>query len=158
MRFNDALSGSVLLALAIFVWVTAAGFPKLAGAPYGAAFFPQVLAVLLGLAALMLIFRGLKAWRNGEAVIQAGAWARNPARWLGLGLIIGALLLYAGISSSLGFHVTVFLIAIVLMLYLGVRLWLAALVAAIAAIVLWLFFARVLLVPLPGGILTSILW
>lgn len=158
MRFNDALSGFVLLALAVFVWATAAGFPKLTGAPYGAAFFPQVLAVLLGLAALVLIFRGIQAWRNGEAVIQADAWVRNPARWLGLGLIIGALLLYSGISASLGFHITVFLIAAVLMIYLGARVWLALLVAIIAAIVLWLFFARVLLVPLPGGILTSILW
>ncbi|HEX6959945.1 MAG TPA: tripartite tricarboxylate transporter TctB family protein [Ferrovibrio sp.] len=155
MRFNDAVFGVVLLALAIFIWTMAAGFPKQIGMTYGPAFFPQVLSVLLGGSAVLLIYRG---FRSGEAILQAGPWARDPRRWLGLALVFGALLFYTDLSNLLGFHITVFLIGFVLMLYLGVRLWLALVVALAAAAVLWLLFARLLLVPLPGGLLAPILW
>ena len=52
MRVNDAFFGLALLALGVFVWLHAAGFPKVPGTAYGPAFFPQVLAAGLGIAAI----------------------------------------------------------------------------------------------------------
>src|SRR3546814_16884435 len=61
-------------------------------------------------------------------------------------------------SSDLGFHLTGFLITAMFMAYLGVRLWQALLYSLLTVIAIWFLFARLLLVPLPGGPLTPYLW
>lgn len=157
MRVNDALFGLALLALAVFVWLHAAGFPKVPGTAYGPAFFPQVLALGLAASAILLIWRGARQAAGGQFV-QLAPWTREPGRWLGLLLMLSSLVVYALLDEILGFHITGFLITAVFMLYLGVRPWLAVLCSLGTVVVIWLLFARLLLVPLPGGVLTPYLW
>ena len=157
MRVNDALFGIALLALAIFVWLHAAGFPKVAGTAYGPAFFPQVLALGLAASAALLIWRGMKQATGGR-FLQFETWAREPGRWFGLLLMLSCLVVYALLDEILGFHITGFAITTVFMIYLGVRPWLALVCSLGTVIVIWLLFARLLLVPLPGGVLTPYLW
>lgn len=157
MRVNDALFGVVLLALAGFVWLHAAGFPKVPGTAYGPAFFPQALALGLGVSAIILIWRGGRQAAGGK-LFHLAPWTREPGRWFGLVLMLSSLVVYALLDEILGFHITGFAITAVFMMYLGVRPWLALLCSLGAVIVIWLLFARLLLVPLPGGVLTPYLW
>lgn len=158
MRINDTVFGALLLALAAFVWIAAAGFPKMPGTQYGPGFFPQVIAVGLGIGALLLIWRGWRALAAGEPLAAAGPWARHPGRWLGLLVILGALVFYDLAAEPLGFPIVGFIIGTVFMLYLGVRWWHAGLISLGMVVAIWLLFARLLLVPLPGGPLTPYLW
>jgi putative tricarboxylic transport membrane protein len=158
MRFNDAFFGAVLLALSVFVWVSAAGFPKVPGTAYGPAFFPQFIAFGLGACALLLLYNGARAARAGGRLVEFSIWARDPVRWFGVLLTLGTMVVYTLLDDLLGFHIAGFIVTIGFMLYLGVRLWLAALLSLGAVIVIWVLFARILLVPLPGGILTPYLW
>lgn len=157
MRVNDALFGLALLALATFVWLHAAGFPKVPGTAYGPAFFPQVLALGLAASAVLLIWRGARQAGGGQ-FFHLAPWTREPGRWFGLLLMLSSLAVYALLDDVLGFHITGFTITVVFMLYLGVRPWLAALCSLGTVVVIWLLFARLLLVPLPGGVLTTVLW
>src|SRR3546814_4445781 len=72
MRINDTVFGAVLLALAIFIWTQAAGFPKVPGTQYGSGFFPQVIAIGLGVGALLLMWRGRRALAGGERLAEIG--------------------------------------------------------------------------------------
>lgn len=158
MRFNDVFFGVAILALSLFVWFSAIGFPKVPGTVYGPAFFPQILAIGLGVCALLLMYNGVQAVRAGGALVEFSIWARDPLRWFGVLLTLGTMVVYTMLDDILGFHIAGFIITLGFMLYLGVRLWLAVLLSLGAVIVIWLLFARVLLVPLPGGVLTPYLW
>lgn len=158
MRVNDAFFGLALLALGVFVWLHAAGFPKVPGTAYGPAFFPQVLAAGLGVTAILLIWRGARQVMSGGGLSDFAPWIREPGRWLGLLLMLSSLAIYAWLDDILGFHLTGFAITAIFMAYLGVRLWQALLYSLLTVIAIWLLFARLLLVPLPGGPLTPYLW
>ncbi len=158
MRVNDAFFGLALAALGIFVWLHAAGFPKVAGTAYGPAFFPQVLATGLGVAAILLIWRGVRQVIGGGRWSDFAPWIREPGRWFGLLLMLSSLVIYAWLGDILGFHLTSLAITTTLMVYLGVRPWRALLYSFLTVIGMWLLFARLLLVPLPGGPLTPYLW
>lgn len=158
MRVNDAFFGLALLALGVFVWLHAAGFPKVPGTAYGPAFFPQVLAAGLGVTAVLLIWRGARQATINGRLSDFAPWVREPGRWFGLLLMLSSLVIYAWLDDILGFHLTGFLITAIFMAYLGVRLWQALLYSLLTVIAIWLLFARLLLVPLPGGPLTPYLW
>ena len=61
MKFNDAMTGGALLALALAVLVNVAGFPAIPGQQVGPAVFPGLVALLLAGCGLILIAHGLKA-------------------------------------------------------------------------------------------------
>lgn len=158
MRINDTIFGALLLALAGFIWIAAAGFPKVPGTQYGPGFFPQVIAAGIAVGALLLFWRGWRALAGGERLAAVGPWARHPSRWLGLLVIVGSLVFYDLAAEPLGFPIVGLVIGTVFMVYLGVRLWRAAAISLGMVVVIWLLFARLLLVPLPGGPLTPYLW
>lgn len=158
MRVNEAFFGLALLALGVFVWLHAAGFPQVPGTAYGPAFFPQSLAAGLGIAAILLIWRGMRQIASGGRLSDFAPWVRQPGRWFGLLLMLSSMVIYAWLDDILGFHLTGFAITAMFMAYLGVKLWQALLYSILTVIAIWLLFARLLLVPLPGGPLTSYLW
>src|SRR3546814_8000494 len=107
---------------------------------------------------LLLMWRGRRALAGGERLAEAGPWARHPSRWLGLLVIVGSLVFYDLAAEPLGFPIVGLVIGTVFMVYLGVRPWRAAVISLGMVVVIWLLFARLLLVPLPGGPLTPYLW
>ncbi|MFN4277479.1 MAG: tripartite tricarboxylate transporter TctB family protein [Ferrovibrio sp.] len=158
MRINDAIFGILLFGLSLFIGFHAAGFPKMPGTAYGPAFFPQVLAAGLGICAVLLILRGIVALRQGAALVVLSPWMRMPGRWMGAMLMLACVVAYTLLDDMLGFHLAGMAVTLVFMLYLGVRPLYAVGFSLGAVIVIWLLFARLLLVPLPGGVLTGLLW
>jgi len=77
MKIHDLLSGLLLLILAICIGVNVSGFPTIPGQNIGPAAFPGLLALLLGVCALLLIGKG---WRQQsqqrQPWLQAGEWMR----------------------------------------------------------------------------------
>lgn len=152
MRFNDAVIGGVLLALAIAVLVHVQNFPAFPGQDYGPALFPALIAVGLALASLVLIARGLRA-RPHAAWVSPAPWTRVPRQAGAFVLVIAALLFYILFSDALGFLITSFLILAVLSLWLGARPWIALPAAVAVTILIDWFFGSVMRVPLPRGLL-----
>ena len=76
MKFNDAISGALLLALSIAILVAIQSFPQIPGQNIGPGAFPGLLAILLALCSFILIFRGLKE-RSSEPWVAFGAWLRS---------------------------------------------------------------------------------
>lgn len=155
VRVNDALSGGVLLVLALAVALHARGFPAIPGQQFGAAVFPVAIATALGLLALVLIARGARRWRGAVAWSD---WARSRHGPLNLLLAVGCLLGYVLVAGRLGFIPTMAAILTVLFLALGTRWWLSVPVAALVTLLIHVLFVDLLKVPLPWGIVPPMAW
>lgn len=154
MRVSDALSGALFVLAGVALAWHAAGFPKTAVQAYGPGFFPALLGILLALSGLLLILRGLI---QRQALLMVPDWARRPRGWLQLAMLPGVVVAYLWLAPRLGFLAAAILPSGALLAWLTRRPALGLGVAALSALVIWLMFAKVLLVPLPAGPLESLL-
>jgi putative tricarboxylic transport membrane protein len=154
MRLNDALLGALLVGFAGWVWWLTGFFPRFPGQDYGPNLFPRILAGGIGLCGAALVVRGLRA-RGPLVVIED--WVRDPARLVSFLLLPAAVLAYILLSDRLGFITTAFLLLLALFLWFRARPVVALPVAAGVTLVVHWFFASLMRVPLPRGILDPIL-
>jgi len=157
MRFNDAVFGAVLIvfAMAVIAWTTT--FPRLHGQDYGPDLFPVIIASGLALCGALLVFRGL-AERATVPLVRMGEWAGDRGIVLNVVLLTGAMVFYILASDWLGFILTSMLILTVLLFRLGSGPLASIAVALVTTLLIHTVFARLLLVPLPWGLLQPVAW
>lgn len=155
MRVNDALTGGLLLALALAAGVHAQSFPAIPGQQYGAAVFPTAIAMALAGLSLVLILQGARAW---DGAVAWSGWARSHHGPLRLALAVGGVLAYVLLSGRLGFLPTMAAVLLVLLVALGTRWWVALVVAIGVTLLIHLTFAGLLKVPLPWGVVPPFAW
>jgi len=158
MRFNDAVLGFVILvfgaAVALYADMT---FPALPGQEFGPAFFPTIIGAVLFGCGVILLLQGLARHRT-EPLVKLGEWARLPGHVVNFALVFLALIVYILFTDSIGFIPVSFLILSVLMVRFGCRWPTAAGVGLAATLLIHTVFYKVLLVPLPWGILQPLQW
>jgi putative tricarboxylic transport membrane protein len=154
MRLNDALLGAILLGVAGWVWWLTSFFPAFPGQDYGPNLFPRILAAAIGTCGALLVLRGL---RQRGPLLAIEAWVREPARVLSFLAIPGAVLFYLLLSERLGFIPTAFVILLALFLWFRTRPVVALPVAAGVTLTVHWFFAGIMRVPLPRGLLDPFL-
>lgn len=155
MRFNDAVIGTAFLLLAGIMIAVTFTFPPFPGQNYGPSLFPRIIgAGIIGCSLLLM----LRQWMSGQTrwLVLEG-WTRQPARLASFALMLAAMVFYLVASEPLGFIPTAFLIQLVLFLWFGVRPATALVVAAVMTAAVQYFFGSLMRVPLPRGILDSVL-
>jgi putative tricarboxylic transport membrane protein len=156
MRFNDTIVGATFIVLAAIMIALTFSFPAFPGQNYGPSLFPRILGTGIILCSLLLILRERRLATPVPWLVLAD-WVRQPRNIASFGLMLAAMLFYLLASDALGFIPCAFLIQIVLFLWFGVRPVTAVVVAvAMTALVHW-FFSSMMLVPLPRGMLDSVL-
>ena len=158
MRLNDAVIGLILLLFAGAVIAYTSTFPAMPGQKYGPALFPRVIGSGIGLCGLILIAQGIRERRLAGAAGPLAAWPATAPGRINIALVIAGLVFYLLFSDDLGFIPTGILLLITLLVRLGVRLLTAFGVAVGATLVIHALFSRLLLVPLPWGVLQPIAW
>jgi putative tricarboxylic transport membrane protein len=157
MRLNDAVFGVLLIVFAIAEIAYTRTFPSLHGQAYGPDLFPILIGVGFLITGAVLTLRGL-AQRAGHTLLEVGAWAADRRNVVNFALVLLALLFYIAASDWLGFILTAFIIMLVLLKSFGSG-WVAAVViATLTTLCIHTLFARVLLVPLPWGLLQPVAW
>jgi putative tricarboxylic transport membrane protein len=157
MRLNDAVFGVLLIVFAIAEIAYTRTFPSLHGQAYGPDLFPILIGVGFLITGAVLTFQGL-AQRAGHTLLEVGAWAADRRNVVNFALVLLALLFYIAASEWLGFILTAFIIMLVLLKSFGSG-WVAAVViATLTTLCIHTLFARVLLVPLPWGLLQPVAW
>lgn len=158
MKVNDSISGALVLALAVFVYLEAGTFRTMPGVPYGPGLFPRMIALVLALAGAFLIANGLRE-RAAQGVIVLADWARNPRSYLLFATVVGGALAFALLAPRLGFIIAAFLMLSALLLVArGVRHAGSSLVVAVIAVAAThVMFAKLLRVPLPFGLLEALI-
>jgi putative tricarboxylic transport membrane protein len=155
MRFNDAVFGVLLIVFAIAEIAYTRTFPTLHGQAYGPDLFPILIGVGFLITGAILTWQGL-AQRATQPLV--GAWAADRRNVVNFALVLLALLFYILASDWLGFVPTAFIIMLVLLKSFGSG-WVTALViAALTTLGVQALFARLLLVPLPWGLLQPVAW
>jgi putative tricarboxylic transport membrane protein len=165
MKFSDAISGGVLLALAVAILFNVRTFPAIPGQNIGPSAFPGLLATLLAVCAVILIVKGLRERiASGRAGLPAGGWI-TPGEWLrsprhagNFALTVGVLLFYILLSDKLGFLICGVILLGALFWKLRVRPVLIAPIAIVATLLIHTIFYKGLRVPLPWGVLLPIAW
>lgn len=158
MKFNDAIVGAIFIALAAFMIQQSFSFPGFPGQDYGPNLFPRIIAGGMILCALALIAKGFRARSAGVAPwVALDDWTRSPKHIASFALMIAAMVFYVFASEFLGFIITAFVIQLVLFLWFAVRPVTALVVATVSTLVVQYFFVSLMRVPLPRGLLDSIL-
>lgn len=157
MRTNDIISGLVLIALsAVMIYLTL-DFPDFPGQKYGPSLFPRILSAAIILCGVILIFRGVAERRTGAPWIAFADWTRDPWHLASFVMLPALILVYILISEQIGFLPVAFAMLLILFLWFRTRLVVALPVAAAATWMIHWFFADLMRVPLPRGLLTNIL-
>lgn len=161
MRVNDAVSGAILIVLALLMMNHTRTFPRLHGQEYGPDLFPLLIGAGLVVCGGLLVARGLMERRlsgRAEPLVALGPWARDPRRLIDFGCFVGGIVLYTLLSEPVGFIPLAFGLTVLLMLRFGARAAVALPAAAATTLVIHTMFAKVLLVPLPWGLLLPVAW
>ncbi len=157
MKFNDAVTGGVLLALALAILVHVAGFPQIPGQQIGPAVFPGLVAVLLAGCGLLMIANGL-ATAKTQAWVTPGRWLKSPYHRRNFLVTVGCLLFYLFASDTLGFLLCGVLILAAMFWSLSVRRALILPLALVITLAIHAVFYKGLRVPLPWGLLQPWQW
>ena len=157
MKFNDALSGFLLLLLALAVLFNISSFPTIPGQNIGPAAFPGLLAWLLLLCSVLLIVRSFRTSVRSP-LIELGAWIRSPHHLRNFAITTGCLLFYILASDFLGFLICAFAILCTMFWALQVRSRLIVPIALMVTLLIHTIFYKGLRVPLPWCILSPLQW
>jgi putative tricarboxylic transport membrane protein len=161
MRFNDAIVGCVLVIFAIAEIAYTQTFPSLFGQSYGPELFPRIIGFALIASGLLLVVRGVRQKRSAGSNsrwLEFGPWVQQSHYVVNLVLVLLSLLAYILFSDYLGFIPLSMLILTVLLYRLSSSILVSLLIAAFTTAVLQLLFAKLLLVPLPAGLLSGLVY
>jgi putative tricarboxylic transport membrane protein len=158
VRVNDAVIGvALVLFAAAMIWYTRT-FPEMPGQHYGPALFPGLIGIGFLLTGVILIARGVARLRT-EPLFSGGAWLRSGPHVINFVAIVGGLLLYILVSDRLGFILTSLLLLVGwLLLFRGGRPISSLAIALGVTLAVDYLFSKLLLVPLPAGVLQPLLY
>lgn len=157
MRFNNAVPGVVLIIFALAVIAYSTTFPSLHGQDYGPNLFPTIIGLGLIVCGAILVIQGF-AQKATTPMVVIGEWAQDRSNVVNVAILIGSIAFYILISDWLGFILTSLLILTTLLVRLGSTWSTSLIVAVVTTFIIHTLFAKVLLVPLPWGILLPIAW
>lgn len=139
-----------VLAVSIYVFVTARELVYLDATGPGGGFFPAWVA---GLAALIAVALLLTLRERTLRMYEQWSWPARPAA-MRIGVTVLAIALAALLLERAGFRLTMFLLVVAVLRVCGVTVWWRLLlVAAIASLLMHVLFHRLLKVQLPSGML-----
>jgi len=150
MKISDKVFGAVLIIFSLAVLVHSRSLPVLPGYKYGAGFFPAFASVFLLGSGLVLFFRNFKV---KTAMVQLGEWTKSPVLVANICIIPLNLVFYMVFANLLGFVLTATTMTTFTIWWLRRKFLSSFLVAASTAVFTYVFFAKIMLVPLPAGIL-----
>jgi putative tricarboxylic transport membrane protein len=153
---QDLVAGALAAVLGAAVLLHVRGFPQLPDGQPGPALFPGLCGALLVLFGLTLAGRGLLAHRHARSAAEGTAERSAPSTTtarLNVLAVLGSVVVYLLVVDVLGFGLTMGLLLVGLMWRLGARPIVALAAGVATTILIMLLFQRLLLVPLPTGLL-----
>ena len=106
----------------------------------------------------MILIVGGYAKRHEVGLVTLGEWVSSPRHRMNFLMVIVALIFYILTVDLLGFVPTALIITFFLMLRFGVKVLTATAMSLASTLVIHFLFYKVLLVPLPWGLLQPIAW
>ena len=150
MKISDTVFGIFLVVFGAFVLIYSRTLPSLPGYAYGSGFFPSFSAVFILAGGIALTVRGLRAH---QPPIVLGEWTKSSRLVANICVIPLNLVFYIVASNTLGFVLTSFLMMSFTIWWLRRKVTSTLIVSGVGSLLIYLFFAKLMLVPLPAGLL-----
>jgi len=149
MRVSNTAIGLFLILFAAVVLWHVQGFPSLDNGYPGPALFPSVLAVLFIFCGIGLIIQGI---RQREKLLKFDTGTLRLLGSLNIFFVLGTIVCYIFLAETIGFLIFSFMVLLILMKWLKVKTLSSIAMSIGVTLVIYLLFAKVLLVPLPWGL------
>ena len=149
MRVSNTAIGLFLILFAAVVLWHVQSFPSLDNGYPGPALFPSVLAVLFILCGIGLIIQGV---RQREKLLKLDTGTLRLSGSLNIFFVLGTIVCYILLAETIGFLIFSFMVLLILMKWLKVKILSSIAMSIGVTLVIYLLFAKVLLVPLPWGL------
>lgn len=151
MLINLRIIGLLAVLGGIAVYVGTLGFREIPGQIFGSAFFPRILA-----GALILCGGALAARATPGDAISVGPMLRG---WSGIKVVVvlASIIIWTSVAPALGFIPTTALLIAGLALLAGGSAVPSLATGSAVSIILYLIFGKMLRVPLPRGVIESLL-
>ncbi len=149
MRVSNTAIGLFLILFAAVVLWHVQSFPSLDNGYPGPALFPSVLAVLFIFCGIGLIIQGM---RQREKLLKFDTGTLTLSGLLNILFVLGTIVCYIFLAQYIGFLIFSFLVLLILMKWLKVNPIASILMSGGVTLVIYLLFAKILLVPLPWGL------
>ena len=149
MRLNDKLIGILAMAIGLAVIIRVQFYPSLADGQPGPALFPEVIGGLFIVVGLALFWQA----RKSDAPMITRLPELTPKGVGNVLFTIGAVIFYIVVSQPLGFLLTSFIIMVAMMMLLKAKIAVSIPVAMGTTVCIYTIFNKMLLVPLPRGLL-----
>ena len=160
MKLGDLPLGLLAGLFGLAVILEAASFPEMAGMAYGPEFFPILIGIGFCLCGLVLVLGDLRARLTAQAkplITLDPELARRKAL-LRAAAVLGTVIAFILLVKPMGFILTLTLLLFLLLRCLAAG-WLASLLIALALpFFLHFCFTGFLRVPLPRGVVESLLF
>lgn len=157
MKLNDALLGGFFLVLALWIGAEALTMPRMSGTVIGAGTFPLIVAAIMAVGGAVLMVSGLRHLADAPiAALQPWLAQRDALRRAGATILF--VLLYALLGQTIGFPLLVPAMMVALLWLTTGRPLLSLILGGAISAGVWLLFARILMVPLPLGLLARLIY
>lgn len=150
MKISDKIFGAILICFSVFVLIYSRSLPSLPGYKYGSGFFPSFTAIFLLCCGIILLVRGI---RFKDKLLVLGEWTKSPRLVANICLIPLSIVFYMLVSDFLGFIPTVIIMTTFTIWWLRRKFISSLVITSICAVFAYVFFSKIMLVPLPAGIL-----
>jgi putative tricarboxylic transport membrane protein len=151
MKISDSVVGAGFVAAGALIIAGTLNYPSLDGGAPGPSLFPRILGALMAVFGGLVGVGGLRA----RDVTEDVGWLRlyRNSAFINAVFVLGAVVTYIVMVGRIGFILMGTLVLFVLMWRLRVRPLTALVVAIVFSNFVYLLFAKILRVPLPGGLL-----
>ena len=156
LRVSDLVSGLVVAAMGLAIFLRAQSFPSVGGVAIAPSFYPGLIGAVLTLLGIVLAASTVLR-RRALPIAGSVEWLRQPQNLVAVLSVPVAILCYGLLSPRLGFIVTSMLVTTGLLLSFRIRAATSLVIAACLTLVLYLVFVRLLHVPLPAGLIEGML-
>lgn len=125
--------------------------------PLAPSYWPRIICIGLAVLGIAMLARSAVRLRSGSADGESGDAAEDRVMWRAGAVIALGFVLYA-VLETLGFVLATSIALVILMLFAGERrLYIVLPVAAGVPLALYFFFTKAASIPIPSGILESLL-
>ena len=156
MKTNDAVSGAIVIALAIVMMLLTLSFPPFPGQKYGPSLFPRLLGIGIVFCGILLVVRGLRDRTAGQPLVSFPDWIGEPWRLVSFLLVPILTLVCYATFDPIGFVPVCAVTLTILFAWFRVPPVRAVGYAILATVLLQYFFGKLMRVPLPLGWLLNL--
>jgi putative tricarboxylic transport membrane protein len=155
MKLSDAVFGVVIIVASLVMLISARHFPRIPGQAFGPALFPMMVGWGLLGCGILLVIKSLQQHKV-LPLLTLPSWTRSPRHVISFFLVPACLVFYIAAVDRLGFLLTAFIALSLLMAWLRRKVLSSIAIALLVTVAIHQLFYKMLMVPLPWGILHSV--